>query len=167
MYVDDAELEPSCRITRWGCLKVGFSERSSEIALERSVRIDLRVSDVLFGAGDEGTAAFPRHVARRRARKKEKRQTQSTYFAIELPSIFWAVAAPWFSGAEAMLMTDDLKLWMGVEEKNLNERDDCKAVRDGSVCADFDANVENVCGSDDDEETVGNRPTTLGAILID
>lgn len=64
-------------------------------------------------------------------------------------------------------MTDDLKLWMGVEEKNLNERDDCKAVRDGSVCADFDANVENVCGSDDDEETVGNRPTTLGAILID
>ena len=63
-----------------------------------------------------------------------------------------------------MFMIDDLKAEMGVEENDLNRRDE--AVRDGSVYADFDK-VEMARGSDGDGKTVDNRPTTLGPILID
>ena len=62
-------------------------------------------------------------------------------------------------------MVEDLNAEMGVVENSLCWRVCC--VRDVKACADdLDGKVENVRGSDDDEETVDNRPTTFGPILI-
>jgi hypothetical protein len=99
MYVADAELEPSCKMTRWGAWKVDSVLCSSSMALEISVRIDLQ------------------------RQQKPVRKDWRTDLAIAVPSMIFPLAAAEPLGATSAAAPDMMyRLSEGVVVEGLIER---------------------------------------------